>query len=222
MVDHGTAGQYGRPAAANDDAKWAKAQRDNPDPNSVVPVVATGWADIKKRTQMQEQIASVHQQRIKEISEALSYLTRQTSLSSSIRLAALQTQLSSLMHRLIHLTSQMPQFIPILQSTAFRPEEAAVQGQLEGIKAEMDGKTKSKRMNGGTVGLNGSNGVDGESRLRKGEGRMIGQVNELWGQLEEIRRRRRNIAGDKGEGWLGDERALAEIAEVSKQTLALV
>jgi nuclear pore complex protein Nup54 len=31
----------------------------------MVPVLATGWEDVKKRSQMQEQIASVHQQKIK-------------------------------------------------------------------------------------------------------------------------------------------------------------
>lgn len=32
---------------------------------SMVPVLATGWGDVKKRVQMQENVASVHQQRIK-------------------------------------------------------------------------------------------------------------------------------------------------------------
>ena len=32
---------------------------------SMVPVVATGWVDVKKRADMQEMIASVHQERIK-------------------------------------------------------------------------------------------------------------------------------------------------------------
>lgn len=45
---------------------------------------------------------------------------------------------------------------------------------------------------------------------------MIGQVNELWGQVEEIRRHRgtRQGGGEK-DGWLSDERVLGEVAEVS-------
>ncbi|ORX33944.1 nucleoporin complex subunit 54-domain-containing protein [Kockovaella imperatae] len=209
-VDPGTTGQYGRPPGANDDAKWAKAMRDNPDPQSMVPVLATGWADVKKRVDMQEKIASVHQEKIKEISIALSQLSRQTSLSTSIRLAALQTQLTTLMHRLIHLVAQTPQFIPILQSTAFRQEEAAVAKVLEGVKADLEGKGKAK----GSGALN---------RRGTGEGRMIGQVNELWGLVEEIRKMRKGVAaGANREGWLADERALAEIAEIlSTQQMAL-
>jgi nuclear pore complex protein Nup54 len=105
----------------------------------MVPALAVGWGDVKKRVQLQEQIASVHQEKIKvgqggdvslsrlrvclsassedmsvltrvfssqEISLALSQLTRQTSLSSSIRLASLQTSLTHLLHRLIHLASR--------------------------------------------------------------------------------------------------------------------
>jgi len=197
----------------------------------MVPVLATGWADVRKRVQLQENVASVHQMRIQvspnvgqfgrdsylwiladetsngltplqEITQALSHLSQQTSLSSSIRLAALQNHLAQLMHRLIHLAALTPRFIPILQSTAFRTEEAEVKAQLEGVKSDLDGKLKSK----GSVGL-------GTPR-RGGKGRMLGQVNELWGQVEEIRRGHRTRGGDGREGWLGDEKALAEVAEV--------
>jgi nuclear pore complex protein Nup54 len=79
-VDAGTVGQYGRPAGATDETKWKQAVRDNPEPSTyvviraaeemltkirMVPVLATGWEDVKKRSQMQEAIASVHQQRVK-------------------------------------------------------------------------------------------------------------------------------------------------------------
>jgi len=107
------------------------------------------------------------------------------------------------MHRLIHLAAVSPQFIPILHSTPFRTEEAEVKAQLEGVKSDLDGKGKSSK---GGVGL-------GTPR-RGGQGRMLGQVNELWGQLEEIRRIRRVRGGDSREGWLGDEKALANVAEV--------
>jgi len=45
---------------------------------------------------------------------------------------------------------------------------------------------------------------------------MTGVVNELYGAIEEIRRRRR-IGGASGvdQGWLADEKALQEVAEVS-------
>ncbi|KIR68796.1 hypothetical protein I314_01221 [Cryptococcus bacillisporus CA1873] len=200
VVEEGTANRYARPAGANDDAKWAKALRDNPDPNSMVPVLAVGWADVKKRQQLQENLASVHQERIKEIAAALAH-TRQTSLSSSIRLANLQARQSQLVHRLIHLAAQTPQHVPIIQSTVFKQEEADMAKQLEGVKAELEGHGRNsvKRV---------------EARGEVSRGRLLGQVNELWGQLEEIRRKRKVRGPDGREQWIGDEKMLGEIAEV--------
>lgn len=34
VVEPGTTYRYGRPAGATDDAKWAKALRENPDPDT--------------------------------------------------------------------------------------------------------------------------------------------------------------------------------------------
>ncbi|WVW78408.1 hypothetical protein I302_100362 [Kwoniella bestiolae CBS 10118] len=223
VVEEGTTSRYGRPAGANDDAKWAKALRDNPDPNCMVPVLATGWADVKKREQQQENLASVHQQRVKELQAALSH-TRQTSLSASIRLSNLQSQQTQLLHRLIHVVSQTPQYVPIIQSSAFKQEEAEMQKQLEGVKSELEGKGKNSIRPSSSISLH-NNGRS--TQVGVGKGRLLGQVNELWGQLEEIRRKRkiRNMGGhDGGEGynWLADEKALAEVAEIlSTQQMAL-
>ncbi|ODN79652.1 hypothetical protein L202_03592 [Cryptococcus amylolentus CBS 6039] len=202
VVEEGTASRYGRPANATDDAQWAKALRDNPDPNSMVPVLAVGWSDVKKRQQMQENLAAVHQERTSEITAALSH-TRQTSLSSSIRLANLQQRQSQLVHRLIHLASVTPGIVPLnQQGGVLRDDEVALARKLEGVKRELEGAAGSVR--GGSVRRG-----DGELR-----GRLLGQVNELWGQLEEVRRRRK-VRGQEGrETWIGDERLLAEIAEV--------
>ncbi|WWC67993.1 uncharacterized protein I206_101912 [Kwoniella pini CBS 10737] len=219
VVEEGTTSRYGRPAGANDDAKWVKALRDNPDPNSMVPVLATGWADVKKREQQQENLASVHQQRVKELQAALSH-TRQTSLSASIRLSNLQAQQTQLLHRLIHVVSQTPQYVPIIQSTAFKQEEADMQKQLENVKSELEGKGKNSiKPSSSSHGLNHHN--------KTSKGRLLGQVNELWGQLEEIRRKRKNSRQNdwlnNGEdNWLLDEKALSEVAEIlSTQQMAL-
>ena len=126
----------------------------------------------------------------------------------------MQSQLATLLHRLLHLATQTPQFIPILQSTAFRPEEALVQAQLDGVNSELEGRGKpimNGSVGGGVVGVN-----NGATRRGGGEGRMIGQVNDLWGQVETIRQRRKINAGGR-EGWLGDEKALAEVAEVGNR-----
>lgn len=44
---------------------------------------------------------------------------------------------------------------------------------------------------------------------------MSGQVNELWGLIEEIRRRRKASGVQSGDTWLADEKALEQVAQVS-------
>lgn len=174
----------------------------------MVPVLATSFSDVKKRVQAQEQLASVHQQRVKELNAALQKLSQQTALSSSVRLQALQQHLSQLMQRLLHLAAQAPNFAPI-QSSAFRPEEGEMKQTLEEVKDTLDGRQRPVTKN--SVGLTAA-------PRAPSKGRMIGQVNELWGQIEEVRRLRRR--GDQD--WTGDEKLLAEIAVVlEQQQLAL-
>lgn len=147
-----------------------------------------------------------------EISQALTTLSRQTNLTTSIRLSALQNSLTELQHRLIHLAAQSPAFIPTLQSSALRTEELETKKTLEGVKAELDGKR------GGSAGQQKGYGLGlNVGTPKKGGGsRMLGQVNELRGQVEDIRRHRgRRAGGGEKEGWLSDERVLGEVAEVS-------
>ncbi|GMK55958.1 hypothetical protein CspeluHIS016_0210140 [Cutaneotrichosporon spelunceum] len=206
VVDPGTSQAYGRPISATDDTKWLRAMRDNPDPQNMVPVLATGWKDVKKRVEMQEQAASVHQQRIKELNQALANLSRQTSLSSSVRLQSLQTQLSQLTQRLLALAAKSPSFAPV-QSSVFRPEEGEMKHTLEEVKDALDGRTKPSR------------GVGLGTQRSATKGRMLGQVNELWGMVEEVRRQRR-VRGHDAQVWAGDEKLLAEIAIVLDQQQA--
>ncbi|ORY31027.1 nucleoporin complex subunit 54-domain-containing protein [Naematelia encephala] len=216
VVEPGTAGQYARPAGAADEAKWQRALRENPDPSSMIPVLATGWSDVQKRIQMQENVASVHQQIIKDITAALSKLTRDTSLASSIRVTTLQSELQSLLHRFIHVVALLSQHV----SAPTRTDDNETRAKLESVKAELDGRTKRP---GNSIGAGGSGtprgkGVGGGG----GGGRMIGEVNELWASVEELRRWRR-LRGDTGAvGWTGDERALSDVAEVlGQQQIAL-
>jgi hypothetical protein len=91
--------------------------------------------------------------------------------------------------------------MPSLQGVPLRQEENEVKNKLVTVKSELDGKgSEGKRMGRGLVG---------------GDGNLRGQVNELWGVVEELKVRNRVRMGGK-EGWLGDESALGEVAQVSR------
>ncbi len=93
-----------------------------------------------------------------------------------------------------------------------------MKSQLDNTKAELEGRGSSKVIKqSGTYSLEAS-GYGTPIHKNKGEGRMSGQVNELWGMVEEIRRRRRQTGSTSGgEGWLADERVLEEITKVSSR-----
>lgn len=169
-------------------------------------MLATGWGDVQKRVQAMNQTASVHQQRVKELNQALANLNRQTALSASVRLAALQAHLQQLTQRLLHLAAQSPSFAPT-QSSAFRPEEGEMKHTLEAVKDSLDGRVRNHTSRSGGVGL-------AVAPRSQNKGRMLGQINELWGAVEEVRRQRR-ARGDTS--WAGDERMLAEMAVVLEQ-----
>lgn len=173
---------------------------------SMVPVLATGWADVQKRVQMQEQTAAIHQQRVKELNQALDHLSRQTALSSSVRLQSLQSHLAQLSQRLLQLAAKSPSFAPV-QSSAFRPEEGEMKHTLEVVKDALDGRTRAQPTKG--VGL-------ASAPRPPSKGRMLGQINELWGAIEDVRRNRAH-RGNDNQQWASDEKFLAEIAVVLEQ-----
>jgi nuclear pore complex protein Nup54 len=142
-----------------------------------------------------------------QIQDRLTKISRDTSLQSSHRLTQLQQRLTDLQHRVLRLASESLQ-INAAQSIPLKPEEHNMVAQLQDVKAELEGRSKSAK--------NGALRVGTPTRRKQGEGRMTGVVNELYGAIEEIRRRRR-LGGTRGvdQGWLADERVLQEVAEVS-------
>lgn len=172
---------------------------------SLVPCLATGWGDVQKRVQAQEQTASVHQQRVKELNQALDHLSRQTALSSSVRLQALQGHLTQITQRLLQLAAKSPSFAPA-QSSAFRPEEGEMKHTLEVVKDTLDGRTRAPQSKG--VGLSAPRPAS--------KGRMLGQINELWGAIEEVRRHRQQNGTDNQQ-WASDQKFLTELAVVLEQ-----
>lgn len=73
--------------------------------------------------------------------------------------------------------------------------------------------------NGNTNGLGRSIGLG--MTPRKGNGpRLMGQVNELWGALEEVKRTRpKRVKPQEKEPWMDSEAAMEDIAWVSQRTV---
>ncbi|KAL7414656.1 nucleoporin complex subunit 54-domain-containing protein [Mrakia frigida] len=174
---------YGRPQNARDDAAWFKAQRENPDPSTMVPALAIGFDDIRKRTDAQMKMAGAHWNKLQEISTRLSTLSQSSSLSLTLRLSRaslLQTQLS---HRTLLLIRHLHLLIPTLRSSSIRREEEQLLLRLEALMSELQG--------GAGGGFGGGGG-----------GSVKGRMMELWALVGQVRgeRERDRLAGGRGEG----------------------
>ncbi|KAJ7237441.1 nucleoporin complex subunit 54-domain-containing protein [Mycena haematopus] len=192
-VDPNQVGLYGRPPNATNDALWAKAVRENPDPTCLVPAIAVGFDDLRQRVDAQGQQAAAHQERLKELKTRIETLssTQQQNTARLARFAAAQTQLT---HRLLALASHLHLLIPALRSSGIRVEEEELRGWLEELREE--------------IGVRGSGGGGG--------GRLRGKLGELWALGA-------GHAAAGGEWKVVDEEGLARIAQIlSEQQAGLV
>lgn len=159
----------------------------------MVPVIAVGFADLQKRTEVQTRVAGAHYAKLQEISTRLTSLSKSAHLSLSLRLSRAELLESQLSHRTLQLIKHLHLLIPTLRSSSIRRDEEALTLRLEALVAELEG-----------------------GRGKKGES-LKGRMVELWGLLGEVkseRERDRNAAGGR-EGWaVVDENAMNELATV--------
>ncbi|KAJ7799739.1 nucleoporin complex subunit 54-domain-containing protein [Mycena olivaceomarginata] len=199
-VDPAQVGLYGRPPNATNDALWARAVRENPDPSCLVPAIAVGFDDLRQRVDAQGAQAGAHQEKLKELKTRIATLssTQHQNSARLARLAAAQTQLT---HRLLALASHLHLLVPALRSSGIRGEEEELRGWLEELREE--------------VGVRGGGG-----------GRMRGKLGELWalvGALGAAREGAAQSGGGGGEWKVVDEDGLARIAQIlSEQQAGLV
>ncbi|KAF8523736.1 nucleoporin complex subunit 54-domain-containing protein [Hysterangium stoloniferum] len=196
LVDPRQVHLYGRPANVTNDALWQQAVRENPDPSTMVPVLAVGFDDLQKRVEAQSSQATQHNEKLKELQTRLAALSQTHILSNTLRTTqAMQTHMI-ITHRLLRLVEHLHLLIPSLRSAAISPEEEALRARLERLRDEL---------------------VSGASR---------GRLNELWALMGAVRAAKEREIGAGGDGvewkvvdWEGLEK-LAGILSEQQQGLA--
>ncbi|CAO3635784.1 unnamed protein product [Cunninghamella blakesleeana] len=86
-----------------DEQLWNEAQKKNPDPSCMVPVLAIGFDDILKRMEIQDQQSELHKNKLEEISQRLETVQRNYELGSKARLDEHKRRHIDLTQRLIRL-----------------------------------------------------------------------------------------------------------------------
>ncbi|KAG6918308.1 hypothetical protein DXG01_015400 [Tephrocybe rancida] len=191
-VDPAKVAYFQRPQNISNEL-WEKARRENPDPSCFVPAFATGFDDLRLRVEAQSVQSEKLKQRLTDVKKRLDALSERHALSNFSRLQRAATQQIQVTQRLLTFVQHLHLLIPAVRSSAIRPEEEQLRGQLEEVEEE----------------------------IRRG--RLAGKLNELWaliGAVAAAAERGRGADGNGGEWVVVDEEGLAQIAQILSEQQA--
>ncbi|QRV99106.1 nucleoporin nup44 [Ceratobasidium sp. AG-Ba] len=181
---------YGRPANATNEALWKRAVSENPNPDRLVPALALGFDDLKKRVTSQKSQSNAHIAALAALRTRLADLNQKHAESHTTRLARAAQQHTELARRVRMLAQRLHMLIPSVRRSALSPEEDELRRKL------------------------------GSLEEGAGMARMSARMNELWaavGGVQAMRERaRREGAGSAVEWAVVDEEGLANIAQILK------
>ncbi|KAJ2085312.1 Nucleoporin nup57, partial [Coemansia sp. S100] len=118
-----------------DPVLWQQAQADNPDPTTLVPVLANGFDDLRKRVDSQSLQMQSYQERTSEISDKLCDILQKHHSETTVRLGECRRRQGELSQRLL-------EFMRLLQLLRLRgqllhPEEEVFRVRVEHLEKEM-------------------------------------------------------------------------------------
>ncbi|KAJ2848150.1 Nucleoporin nup57 [Coemansia brasiliensis] len=118
-----------------DPVLWQQAVSDNPDPTTLVPVLANGFDDLRKRVDSQSLQMQSYRERTAEISEKLGKILQKHHSETMVRLSECRRHQSDLSQRLL-------EFIKLLQLLRLRgqllhPEEEMFRVRVEQMEKEL-------------------------------------------------------------------------------------
>ncbi|KAJ2771585.1 Nucleoporin nup57 [Coemansia nantahalensis] len=134
VVAPGQAHLYQCPAG-QDPLLWQQALSDNPDPATLVPVLANGFDDLRKRVDSQSLQMQSYQERTSEVSDKLYKVLQKHHSQTMVRLAECRRRQAELSQRLL-------EFMKLLQLLRLRgqllhPEEELFRVRVEHLENEM-------------------------------------------------------------------------------------
>ncbi|KAI9098301.1 nucleoporin complex subunit 54-domain-containing protein [Phlyctochytrium arcticum] len=125
---------YG-PPPGQDPSLYEQAQRDNPDPKCMVPVLAVGFEDIKKRLSMQEETSRAHTAKLTEIKEQLEALKRKHYLDTVAKLQDYKRRQIKLAGKTLRIMKN----VQLIRNRGYsiRVEEEKFQSRLSAMEREL-------------------------------------------------------------------------------------
>ncbi|KAJ1727485.1 Nucleoporin nup57 [Coemansia sp. Benny D160-2] len=185
VVESGQAQLYQCPPN-EDPILWQQAQSDNPDPSTLVPVVANGFDDLRKRVDSQSLQMQSYQERSSEVTEKLSSILQKHHSETVVRLSECRRRQADLSQRLL-------EFMKLLQLLRLRgqllnPEEEVFRVRVEHLEKEMSRSGSLKQ--------------------------RLAELQDHTYRLQAASRRRRELLGRSGGGSAVDGYEVADEAQL--------
>ncbi|KAJ2610491.1 hypothetical protein H4S08_003586 [Coemansia sp. RSA 1365] len=169
-----------------DPVLWQQALSDNPDPSTLVPVLASGFGDLRKRVDSQSLQMQSYQERTSEISAKLCNILQKHHSETTVRLAECRRRQADLSQRLL-------EFMKLLQLLRLRgqllhPEEELFRVRVEHLEKEVSRSGSLKQ--------------------------RLAELQDHTYRLQANARRRRELLGMSGTGYPGDGYEVADEAQL--------
>ncbi|KAJ1885940.1 Nucleoporin nup57, partial [Kickxella alabastrina] len=134
VAEPGQAHLYQCPAG-QDPTLWQQAQSDNPDPQTLVPVLANGFDDLRKRVDSQSLQMQSYQARTEEVSDKLCGILQKHHSGTTVRLSECRRRQAELSQRLLEFMKQLQ--LLRLRGQLLHPEEEVFRVRVEHLEKEM-------------------------------------------------------------------------------------
>lgn len=129
------------PPVGIDSLLWEQAKKDNPDPQRLIPMVITGFSELKKRQKLQEQESLQHQKRTALITEEITEL-QHNHATTMAKLAQFKRKHLELSHCILEIMIKQE----CLRKSGYsvQADEEQLRVQLECLQAELNAPSQFK------------------------------------------------------------------------------
>ncbi|EGF80032.1 hypothetical protein BATDEDRAFT_89228 [Batrachochytrium dendrobatidis JAM81] len=114
---------------------YQQAQMNNPDPSCMVPVLAVGFGDLKKRMEVQEQQQAVHKEKLEMIATRVDALKTKHFVDTLVKLDEFRRR----QRQMVHKTYMLLKTVQILRNRGYsiRVDEEALRSRFESMERDL-------------------------------------------------------------------------------------
>nr|KAJ3419979.1 hypothetical protein HK105_006268 [Polyrhizophydium stewartii] len=114
---------------------YQQAQLNNPDPTCMVPVLAVGFGDLKKRMEIQEQQQRVHREKLELIASRVDALKSKHFVDTLVKIDEYKRRQRQIIHKVFTLMKS----VQILRNRGYsiRADEEALRSRLEAMERDL-------------------------------------------------------------------------------------